>query len=90
MIGNLLSNVPECQQHGLMHGEKVAFGIVTQLCLDDEIDADEKAAIVDFEIEIGLPVTFAGAEPRRRHPRSTAGDWRGVCRSRLAVPQPSV
>jgi len=58
MIGNLLSNVPECQQVGLMHGEKVAFGIVTQLCLDDEIDADEKVAIVDFEIEIGLPVTF--------------------------------
>jgi glycerol dehydrogenase len=40
-----------------MHGEKVAFGIVTQLCLDDEMD--EKAEIVDFEIEIGLPVTFA-------------------------------
>jgi glycerol dehydrogenase len=58
MIGNLLSNVPECQQKGLMHGEKVAFGIVTQLCLDDEMDADEKAAIVDFMIEIGLPVTF--------------------------------
>jgi glycerol dehydrogenase len=58
MIGNLLSNVPECQQKGLMHGEKVAFGIVTQLCLDDEMDADEKVAIVDFEIEIGLPVTF--------------------------------
>ena len=25
----------------------------------DDFDADEKAAIVDFEIEIGLPVTFA-------------------------------
>ncbi len=59
MIGNLLSNVPACQQAGLMHGEKVAFGIVTQLCLDDEFDADEKAAVVDFEIEVGLPVTFA-------------------------------
>jgi glycerol dehydrogenase len=59
MIGNLLSNVPECQEKGLMHGEKVAFGIVTQLCLDDEVEADEKAAIVDFEIAIGLPVTFA-------------------------------
>lgn len=58
MIANLLSNVPGCQQKGLMHGEKVSFGIVTQLCLDDEIDADEKAAIVDFQIEIGLPVTF--------------------------------
>ena len=59
MIGNLLSNVPECQKRGLMHGEKVAFGIVTQLCLDDEMDADEKAVIVDFQIEIGLPVTFS-------------------------------
>ena len=58
MIGNLLSNVPGCQEAGMMHGEKVAFGIVTQLCLDDEMEADEKAAIVDFEIEVGLPVTF--------------------------------
>ena len=57
MIANLLSNVPECKQ--LMHGEKVGFGIITQLCLDDEGDVDEKLAIIDFEIEIGLPVTFA-------------------------------
>jgi len=57
MVGNLLSNVPECK--GLMHGEKVGFGIVTQLCLDDEFDVDEKLAVVDFAIEIGLPVTFA-------------------------------
>lgn len=58
MIGNLLSNVPECQAAGLMHGEKVAFGILTQLCLDDDFDPDEKAAIVDFQIAVGLPVTF--------------------------------
>ncbi|MFV1965514.1 MAG: glycerol dehydrogenase [Pirellulaceae bacterium] len=58
MIGNLLSNVPECQEKGLMHGEKVAFGIITQLCLDDDFDVEDKYAIVDFEIEIGLPVTF--------------------------------
>jgi glycerol dehydrogenase len=57
MVGNLLSNVPECKK--LMHGEKVGFGIVTQLCLDDEADVDERNAIVDFEIAIGLPVTFA-------------------------------
>ena len=73
-----------------MHGEKVAFGIVTQLCLDDEMDADEKAAIVDFEIEIGLPVTFAELNLDRRHPRTTAGDRRGLRRPRIAVPQPSV
>ncbi len=59
MVGNLLSNVPQCQQAGMMHGEKVAFGIVTQLCLDDEFDVDEKVAVVDFQIEVGLPVTFA-------------------------------
>ncbi len=57
MIGNLLSNVPECK--GFMHGEKVGFGIITQLCLDDEVDIDEVYAIVDFEIAVGLPVTFA-------------------------------
>ncbi|MBM4088594.1 MAG: glycerol dehydrogenase, partial [Planctomycetes bacterium] len=59
MVGNLLSNVPECKEIGLMHGEKVGFGIVTQLCLDDEFDVELKLAIVDFEVEIGLPVTFA-------------------------------
>jgi glycerol dehydrogenase len=59
MIGNLLSNVPECQEKGLMHGEKVAFGIITQLCLDDDFDTEDKYGIVDFQIEIGLPVTFA-------------------------------
>ena len=57
MVGNLLSNVPECKR--FMHGEKVGFGIVTQLCLDDEMDVEQKAAIVDFEIALGLPVTFA-------------------------------
>jgi glycerol dehydrogenase len=57
MIANLLSNVPECKD--MMHGEKVGFGIITQLCLDDDVDADEAYAVVDFEIEIGLPVTFA-------------------------------
>ncbi len=59
MVANLLSNVPECQQKKLMHGEKVGFGIITQLCLDDEFDVDNKYAIVDFEIQLGLPVTFA-------------------------------
>lgn len=59
MIGNLLSNEPECREAGMMHGEKVAFGVVAQLCLDDDFDVDDKSAIVDFLIEIGLPVSFA-------------------------------
>jgi len=42
-----------------MHGEKVGFGIITQLCLDDEGDWDEKLMVIDWLIEVGLPVTFA-------------------------------
>ncbi len=57
MIANALPSFPECKS--LMHGEKVGFGIVTQLCLDDETDVDEMIHVVDFEIAIGLPVTFA-------------------------------
>jgi glycerol dehydrogenase len=57
MVGNLLSNVPQCKR--FMHGEKVGFGIVTQLCLDDELGTQQRNAIVDFQIDVGLPVTLA-------------------------------
>jgi glycerol dehydrogenase len=71
MVANPLSNVPECK--GLMHGEKVGFGIVTQLCLDEDTDVAEMYRIVDFEIAIGLPVTFADL------------NLEGVTRDRLQV-----
>jgi len=58
-IGNELSNVPACQKAGMMHGEKVAFGVATQLCLDDSVTASYRNALFDFMIAIGLPVTFA-------------------------------
>jgi glycerol dehydrogenase len=57
MVANPLSNFPECKD--LMHGEKVGFGVLTQLCLDEDTDMDEMREIVDFQIAIGLPVTFA-------------------------------
>ncbi|MGA2066092.1 MAG: glycerol dehydrogenase [Thermoguttaceae bacterium] len=57
MIANTLSSFPECK--GLMHGEKVGFGVISQLCLDDEKRTGEIHAIVDFEIAVGLPVTLA-------------------------------
>lgn len=57
MIGNSLTGYPECEH--LMHGDKVGFGIISQLCLDDDVDMEEVHGIVDFEIAIGLPVTFA-------------------------------
>ena len=56
MIANALSNFDEC--HELMHGEKVGFGIMTQLCLDEDLSIDEVEMVVDFMIEVGLPVTF--------------------------------
>jgi glycerol dehydrogenase len=56
-VANALPSLPECKR--FMHGEKVGFGVITQLCLDDEKPADEVYAIVDFEIAVGLPVTFA-------------------------------
>jgi glycerol dehydrogenase len=56
MIANALPSFPECKK--FMHGEKVGFGVISQLCLDDEKKTDEIYAIVDFEIAVGLPVTF--------------------------------
>ncbi len=57
MIANCLPSFPEC--HHLMHGHEVGFGVISQLCLDPNFDADERNTIVDFEIAVGLPVTFA-------------------------------
>ena len=69
-VGNFLSNFHECHEKGLMHGDKVAFGILTQLCLDEETDLDIKETVVDFLIDVGLPVTLAelglDALPRER------------------------
>jgi glycerol dehydrogenase len=58
MVANMLSNYPECK--GLMHGEKVGFGIATQLCLDEDTSTPEMNRLFDFMIAIGLPVTFDG------------------------------
>ena len=57
-IGNELSNVAACQAAGMMHGEKVAFGIAAQLCLDDSVSAEYRNMLFEFMIEVGLPVTF--------------------------------
>ena len=69
MIGNILTSFPECSN--LMHGEKVAFGVVTQLCLDEDIDTEYLYEVVDFAIAVDLPVTFADL------------NLEGVSRSRL-------
>ncbi len=56
-LGNGLS-ILECT-HPYSHGEKVALGLVTQLCLDDDVDPQERLDVIDFMVEVGLPVTFA-------------------------------
>ena len=55
-IANSLPAIHET--HGLLHGEKVAFGLVTQLCLDPDVEMNEVYEITDFLIAVGLPVTF--------------------------------
>lgn len=54
-IHNGLTVLEEC--HHMYHGEKVAFGTITQLVLEN-IPAEELQEIIDFCIELGLPVTL--------------------------------
>ncbi len=74
MIANCLPSFPEC--HHLMHGEEVGFGVISQLCLDKAVSMDEVYEAVDFEIAVGLPVTFAdiGLEGISRDRLKTIGD----------------
>lgn len=54
-IHNGLTVLEEC--HHMYHGEKVAFGTITQLMLEN-IPMDELEEIVGFCVEVGLPVTL--------------------------------
>ncbi|MDR2642669.1 MAG: glycerol dehydrogenase [Planctomycetaceae bacterium] len=56
-IANSLPMIHET--HGLLHGEKVSFGLITQLCLDQNLSVDEIYEIVDFQVAVGLPVTLS-------------------------------
>lgn len=55
-LGNGLT-ILECTHH-YSHGEKVSFGLATQLCLDGDITPEERLKVFDFMVTIGLPVTF--------------------------------
>ncbi len=54
-IHNGLTVLEEC--HHMYHGEKVAFGTIAQLVLED-VSAEELEDIISFCIEVGLPVTL--------------------------------
>lgn len=54
-IHNGLTVLEDC--HHMYHGEKVAFGTITQLVLEN-VAAEELEDIIDWCIELGLPVTL--------------------------------
>lgn len=54
-IHNGFTVLEEC--HHMYHGEKVAFGTITQLVLEN-VEAEELEEIIDWCIELGLPVTL--------------------------------
>ncbi|MHC4146916.1 MAG: glycerol dehydrogenase [Planctomycetota bacterium] len=85
MIANCLPSFSECRH--LMHGEEVAFGVISQLCLDKAVSTDEIYEAVDFEVAVDLPVTFAdigleGASPEKLKPIGDACASKGsLCES---------
>jgi glycerol dehydrogenase len=56
-MGNGLPALPET--HEFLHGEKVSFGLMTQLCIDDSLSSELVENTAIFLAEVGLPVTFA-------------------------------
>ena len=54
-IHNGLTMLPEC--HGMYHGEKVAFGTIVELVLEDA-PTEKLEEVLGFCIELGLPVTM--------------------------------
>ena len=54
-IHNGLTMLPEC--HVMYHGEKVAFGTIVQLVLEDA-PTEKLEEVLGFCIELGLPVTM--------------------------------
>lgn len=55
-IHNGLTVLEEC--HAMYHGEKVAFGTLTQLVLEN-VPAEELEEIIGFCVDVALPVTLA-------------------------------
>ncbi len=55
-IHNGLTVIEEC--HDMYHGEKVAFGVLVQLVLENS-PLEEIEEVLEFSTSVGLPVTFA-------------------------------
>jgi len=76
--------------HNMQHGEKVAFGTLTELVLEDA-PMDEIEEILDFCTSVGLPVCFAdmGYEPSREQIMAAAvgacGEGETMCNEPMEV-----
>ena len=55
-VGNTITMFEAARPY--THGERVAFGIATQLCLDDDVPDEERLKVMDFMVSVGLPVTL--------------------------------
>lgn len=55
-IHNGLTVLSEC--HNMYHGEKVAFGTIVQLVLENAAE-EELEEVMDFCVRVGLPITLA-------------------------------
>ncbi|MDR1833908.1 MAG: iron-containing alcohol dehydrogenase, partial [Propionibacteriaceae bacterium] len=89
-MGNGLPMLPET--HHYFHGEKVAFGLLTQLCLDDDIAPEDVDEVAIFLTEAGLPTTFAdinieglGVERMKEFAAAVAGEGSFVHNHPFAV-----
>lgn len=77
------SNFPEISN--LLHGEGVAFGLICQMSMEENIAVDEVNKIIDFMIEIGLPVSFNDLKLEGLDYKKVLGLARSVIKNNPAV-----
>jgi glycerol dehydrogenase-like iron-containing ADH family enzyme len=99
-IHNGLTHLPAC--HDFLHGEKVAYGILVQLRLQetnggDKLAATARSQLIQFYRQIGLPVTLAdlglgniGLMDLRRAAELACGERSDIHRLPFAVDPDSV
>lgn len=75
-IHNGLTALEEC--HGMYHGEKVAFGTITQLVLEDA-PLDEISQVINWCVSIGLPVTLGQLGLKRQDDDKLMKAARAAC-----------
>ena len=65
----------EAPARAIYHGEKVAFGTLVQLVLEDAATA-EIEEVIGFSAQVGLPVTLAQVGLPEPPPGSSMPSWR--------------